>query len=80
MPAAPLGSRQIERLVTLACPAWLLVTPLRRDQALVRRGLLRADDGGRLCITPAGLRALADAMEAGRVQDAIERVKQRERR
>lgn len=81
---ARVGSRQIELLILLASPFTTLMTPDKGAEALARRGLLRQDhyvgeDGvrraGGHCITPAGLRALADAMEAGRVPDAIERMK-----
>jgi F0F1-type ATP synthase epsilon subunit len=43
---------------------------------MVKRGLLKcANNGGFACITPFGLRVLADEMEAGRVDDAIERIR-----
>lgn len=66
-----LGNRQRELLVSFRVGS-LLLTPNGVSRTLVARGLLREDKpGGSCCITPAGLRALADAMEAGQVQDAI---------
>lgn len=67
-----LGDKQVASLAFLSGVSRLLLTPGREDRALVARGLLRADDGGACCVTPAGLRALADAMEAGRVKDGID--------
>lgn len=64
-----LGARQLEVLEAVASPRFLLLTPCRRARDLVQRGLL-AEDRGAVWITPAGLRALADAMEAGRVLPA----------
>lgn len=45
-----------------------LVTPNQQSQALVKRGLCTAEPDGTMArITPAGLRALADALEAGQI-------------
>lgn len=67
--ARPLGDKQLASLSFLVCIHRLLLTPGREERAMVARGLLRTDEGGACCITPAGLRALADAMDAGRVKD-----------
>jgi hypothetical protein len=67
------GINQLRTLIMTASPGRVLLTPSAGDRALVQRGLLRErEPGGACCITPAGLRALADAMEAGRVDDALE--------
>ena len=64
----PLGARQIELLRGLANPC-ALVVPDNISRSLVKRGLLAAEpDGSFAHITPAGLRALADAADSGRVQ------------
>ena len=53
-----------------------MVVPSRCALSLVARGLLKvADSGGFACITPFGLRTLATEMEAGRVDDALERIR-----
>lgn len=64
-----LGDKQLEQLGILACPGSMLVSgPNRQTRSLVKRGLCKADaDGNGVTITAAGLRALADAAEAGRV-------------
>lgn len=73
---ARLGKNQIELLTVLGCPGNSLVVPSKTALSLVRRGLLKtADCGGFACITPAGLRALANEMESGRVADAVERIR-----
>lgn len=65
----PLGKHQLERLMGLASPSCLLIVGDKVSASLVGRGLLKAhfpdkpDAWHR--ITPAGLRALADAFEAG---------------
>lgn len=58
-----------------ASPSSVLVTPDKVSASMVARGLLREDPsrpGKSCCITPKGLRALADEMEAGRVADGLE--------
>lgn len=45
---------------------------MRASRFKNQRGLLRSDKGAFYCITPAGLRVLADEMEAGRVEGALE--------
>lgn len=65
----PLGKNQLERLLGLASPCSLLVVGDGRViQSLVKRGMLKPKKGDPkawLQITPAGMRALADAFEAG---------------
>lgn len=51
-----------------------MIVPDQSALGLVAKGLLRQDDGGACCITAAGLRVLADEMEAGRVADALQRM------
>jgi hypothetical protein len=70
-----IGKDQLQMLVMLGSPIRSLITPGKSERGLVAKGLLRQDDGGACCITPAGLRALADEMEAGRVDDALERMR-----
>lgn len=65
----PLGKNQLERLLGLANPSSLLVVGDAVSESLVKRGLLapkfedKPDAWHR--ITPAGMRSLADAFEAG---------------
>ena len=66
-----LGTKQLQLLAQLASPTVFLVTPDRRSASLVRRGLLREVVSGACCITPAGLRRLADAIEAGQLVDSL---------
>lgn len=70
-----IGKDQLQMLVMLGSPTRSLIVPGRSERGLIAKGLLRQDDGGACCITPAGLRALADEMEAGNVADALERMK-----
>jgi hypothetical protein len=51
-------------------PRWAYVVPDRSTRRLIEKGLLRSDfaDGSFAHITPAGLRALADGAEAGKVK------------
>lgn len=68
----PLGKNQLERLLGLASPTALLVVGDGREvAALVKRGLLKPKKPESpmawLQITPAGMRALADAFEAGQL-------------
>ncbi len=83
MTAARLGLEQLRVLILVASPTTVLMTPDKVSASLVRRGLLRQDryrggDGGMkpggCAITAAGLRALAGAMEDGRVADALDRM------
>lgn len=66
----PLGKRQWSLLKGLASPGMFLILGDKVSDSLVRRGLLvsRAADGdGLLQITPAGMRMVADAWEAGEI-------------
>lgn len=68
-----LGKKQIERLLSLASPASLLIVGGDRiSVSLVKRGLLKPQDGNDrnawLQITPAGMRVLADLLEAGQLE------------
>jgi hypothetical protein len=66
-----LGKLQLERLMGLASPSMLMVVGDKVSASLVARGLLkphyvdRPDAWHR--ITPAGMRALADAYESGQL-------------
>lgn len=62
-----LGHRQLARLRSLSANyVQVVACPLTRS--LTRRGLLaEAEPGGFVHITAAGLRALADAADAGRI-------------
>lgn len=64
-----IGHRQLELLTILARPGTYLVSgESKRTFGLVRRGLCAADENGNgVTITANGLRALADAADAGRV-------------
>ena len=64
-----LGAQQLDLLVFLARPTSAMVCADRLSESLRRRGLVRnlADDG-MVQITPAGLRAIADAWDAGRIE------------
>lgn len=72
-----LGPRQLELLRKVGTTR-LLVAPDARSRRLCELGLMRAhgEDGGMVGITPAGLRALADAAEEGRIE--IFRMRERE--
>jgi len=71
-----LGKHQLCLLATMASPFSLLVVGDRISRSLVRRGLLgqhfAKKDDAFIGITPAGLRALADEMEAGRLEPFLE--------
>lgn len=71
---AALGHRQLKLLLQLSTPAMVLLTANDVARSLEARGLvavtentrvLRGKGGGAYRITPAGLRASADALEAG---------------
>ena len=65
----PLGKEQLRIMLAMGSPSMLLVTPPgRSEKALVKRGLLSRTKGGAHRITPAGMRALADAFEAGKLE------------
>ncbi len=67
----PLGKHQLERLMGLASPSCLMVVGDAVSRSLVKRGLLmpyfpdKPDAWHR--ITPSGLRVLAEAFEAGQL-------------
>jgi hypothetical protein len=71
MSGRPLGKLQLERLMGLASPSMMLVVGDALSKSLVKRGLLKANfpDTPEAWhrITPDGLRALADAYEAGQL-------------
>lgn len=63
-----LGIRQLRLLRTVGTTS-ALVVPDAISRRLCELGFMRASnpDGSFACITPAGLRALADAADAGRI-------------
>lgn len=65
-----LGARNWRTLSMLGTPSCILLTVSKPHRRLLVLGLCREITGGGLAITPAGLRALADAIEAGVVKDA----------
>jgi hypothetical protein len=65
----PLGPKQIAALRDLAL-RYVGLVPDTIARSLIARGLLR-EDGGAYCINAAGLRALADALDAGKVEDGL---------
>jgi hypothetical protein len=69
-----LGAKQIGMLSSLGSPYFALVVPCKLSQSLQKRGLLTPrypTSDGFLRITPAGLRALAAALERGELDDAL---------
>lgn len=77
-----LGKNQLDVLRGLGSPSMAMVVPNKEAKSLVKRGLLRtAESGGFACITPAGLRVLADALESGQIEGHLEwAAKEREKR
>jgi hypothetical protein len=73
----PLGKLQLERLMGMASPSMLQIVGCAISKSLVKRGLLKPhfpdkpDAWHR--ITPAGMRALADAYEAGRLDQFMKK-------
>lgn len=71
MSERPLGRLQLERLMGLASPSCLMVVGDAVSKSLVRRGLLKPHfpDNPEAWhrITPSGMRALAEAYEAGQL-------------
>lgn len=66
----PLGKRQLRLLSVLGTPGTALIVPCKVSESLVRRGYAAsaaADSDGFVHITAAGLRALADEADAGRL-------------
>jgi hypothetical protein len=49
---------------------FVMVSPRALERDMIQRGLLR-QDGNAYCIAPFGLRVLADALEAGAVEDGL---------
>jgi hypothetical protein len=70
MPDRPLGPKQLGALRDLAL-RYVGLVPNATDRSLIARGMLRQDGSEAYCIAPAGLRALADAIEAGKVEDGL---------
>lgn len=71
-----IGKRQLETLVALGSPTCAMIVPDKCAVSLVARGLLKvSESGGFACITASGLRVLAEEMEAGRVDNALERIR-----
>ena len=73
------GNKQLEWLIVLASPNCRRVSVDPMMASMIKRGLLRdyAPRKGRIGgigITSAGLRRLADEMDAGRVDEAIDRM------
>ena len=67
-----IGEEQLRLLIMLGSPTVTLISgPSRVTRTLLARGLLHADRRGGITITPAGLRALADAMAARRVAPVL---------
>ncbi|MBN9469965.1 MAG: hypothetical protein J0J10_14460 [Bosea sp.] len=63
-----LGKHQLGLLSGLGSPSMRLVVACKLSDSLERQGLLKSDhSGGFVGITPAGLRRLADELEAGRL-------------
>lgn len=77
MTARPLGKLQLERLMGLASPSMLMIVGDKVSTSLVKRGLLKPtfpeDPEAWHRITPAGMRALADAFEAGHLDQFMKK-------
>lgn len=74
MSALPLAKPLREALTGIGCPTTFYVTGERHTRTLIERGYARSiapDGDGWVCITPAGLRRLADELEAGRVVQGL---------
>lgn len=70
----PMAFDKLCQLIGSGSPTCRLITNNKHTDALVAAGLM-AEDGSGFCITPNGLRRLADQMEAGHVAAAIKRLK-----
>lgn len=72
-----LGRNQLRMLANIS-PRQAYVVPCRITRSLVKRGLMAATPSGAMAhITPAGLRALADAAERGDVNlFSLEQIKE----
>ena len=79
----PLGKHQLCLLATMASPFSLLIVGDRVSKSLVNRGLLEPhfarDDDAFHGISPAGLRAVARAMERGELEQFLDPKFQRDR-
>jgi hypothetical protein len=67
----PLGTHQLRTLLIMASPAVIMLTPDKVARSLAGRGLLKqhTETCGALRITAAGMRVLADAYEAGALDE-----------
>ena len=71
-----LGKRQLDLLATVASPFFLLIVNDTVSRSLEKRGLVaphfaKSKDGF-FGVTPRGLRALADEMEAGHLEQFMD--------
>ena len=70
---------KLEWLIMLGSPTMLGLTPDKDALAMVEKGWLHFNKpkklNGAVCITADGLRVLADAMDAGLVETALDRMK-----
>lgn len=73
----PLGKQQIQRLMSLASPSCLMIVGDKVSASLVARGLLKPNFPDKPDawhrITPAGMRLLADAYEAGHLDQYMKK-------
>lgn len=80
----PLGKLQLELLLGLASPSLGLIVGDDISKSLVKRGLLKPRFRNRPDawhgITPAGMRALADAYEAGKLKPFMKPFPKRRKR
>lgn len=69
VPASRLGPRQLELLRNVGTTSALVIAS-KRSRHLCELGLMKSnfESGNFAHITPDGLRALADAVDAGRIQ------------
>jgi hypothetical protein len=74
-----LGKNQIDALTRMSGALWMLVTPGPVHRGLVAKGLLRSSAYDTMCISPAGLRRVADLLEAGVIKDALTLAEERKR-
>jgi hypothetical protein len=77
----PIGKLQLRLLMGLSSPSMMMVVGDAVSASLVKRGLLRPnfpdDPEAFHRITPAGMRALADAYEAGQLEQFMKPLKRR---
>lgn len=70
----PLGKHQRDALASMADPTIAAISSDKTWRALAKRGLVRSlakDKDSFFVITPAGLRALADELESGRIKQEL---------